>query len=108
MTHAPGPEDVPQSAAAKLFDIRLLIGGLFTLYGVMLTISGFFTSDADLAKAAGININLWLGLGMLVLGLLFLLWRALSPIKVDPNPTDAPAAMDGRADGGREGRRDQH
>ena len=78
------------SAAAKLFDIRLMIGGLFTLYGVALTIYGFFTSQAELDKAAGININLWLGLGMLVLGLLFLLWRRLDPVvHVEPNPTDA-------------------
>ena len=33
-----------KSAASKLFDIRVLIGGLFTLYGVILGISGFFTS----------------------------------------------------------------
>src|SRR5947208_1479706 len=108
MSNAPGPDDVPQSAAAKLFDIRLLIGGLFTLYGVMLTISGFFTSVADLAKASGINIIRWLGLGMLVLGLLFLLWRALSPIKVDPNPTDAPTAVDAKDTGRREVGRDKH
>ena len=81
-------EDVPQSAAAKLFDIRLLIGGLFTLYGVMLTIAGFFTSDSARQKASGININLWLGLGMLVLGLLFLLWHRLRPLRIEPHPID--------------------
>jgi hypothetical protein len=80
--------DVPQSAAAKLFDIRLLIGGLFTLYGLMLTVAGFFTSDADRQKASGININLWLGLGMLVLGLLFLLWHRLRPLRIEPRPQD--------------------
>lgn len=79
--------DAPKSAAAKLFDIRLLIGGLFTLYGVMLTVAGFFTSDADRQKASGININLWLGLGMLVLGLLFLLWRMVNPLRIEPDPT---------------------
>jgi prolipoprotein diacylglyceryltransferase len=79
----------PKSAAAKLFDIRLLIGGLFTLYGIMLTVAGFFTSDSAKQKASDLNINLWLGIGMLVLGLLFLLWRRLSPLKVEPNPTDA-------------------
>jgi xanthine/uracil/vitamin C permease (AzgA family) len=82
---------VTTSAAAKLFDIRLLIGALFTFYGVALGIYGFFTSQAELDKAAGININLWLGIGMLVLGLLFLLWRRLDPVvHVEPNPTDAP------------------
>ena len=82
---------VTASAAAKLFDIRLMIGALFTFYGVALTLYGFFTSQAEIDKAAGININLWLGLGMLVLGLLFLLWRRLDPVvHVEPNPTDAP------------------
>ena len=90
--------DAPQSAAAKLFDIRLLIGGLFTLYGLMLSIAGIFTSDSARQKASGININLWLGLGMLALGLLFLLWWKLNPLKVEPdanfeageNGTDVP------------------
>ena len=82
-------EAAPKSAASRLFDIRVLIGGLFTLYGVLLTIYGFFTSPAELAKAADININLWLGLGMLVLGLLFLLWVRLAPLQhaAEPNPT---------------------
>lgn len=77
--------DLPKSAMYKLFDIRLLIGGLFVVYGVMLTVAGFFTSDAARQKASGININLWLGLGMLALGLLFLLWRALRPLRVEPH-----------------------
>src|SRR4051794_39029056 len=84
-SHATSESDAPKSAAAKLFDIRLLIGGLFVLYGLMLGIAGAFTSDKARAKAAGININLWLGIGMLVLGLLFLLWRMLNPLKVEPD-----------------------
>jgi predicted membrane channel-forming protein YqfA (hemolysin III family) len=83
-------EGAPRSAAARLFDIRLLIGGLFTLYGLMLGIAGLFTSSADRHKASGININLWLGIGMLVLGLLFLLWRQLNPLRIEPEPTDQP------------------
>jgi ABC-type transport system involved in multi-copper enzyme maturation permease subunit len=83
-------EETPQSAAAKLFDIRVLIGGLFTLYGLMLGIAGLFTSSAARQKASGININLWLGIGMLVVGLLFLLWWRLNPLRVEPNPTDQP------------------
>ena len=81
--------DVGESAASKLFDLRILIGGLFTLYGVLLTIYSFFTTEAEIQKAAGININLWLGLGMLVLGLLFLLWVRLAPLQhaAEPNPT---------------------
>ncbi len=80
------------SAASRLFDIRLLIGALFSLYGVMLTVSGFFTTDAERAKASNININLWLGIGMLVLGLLFLLWMRLNPLKRPAAEDEGPAA----------------
>ena len=84
------PKDAPASAASKLFDLRVLIGALFTFYGVALSIYGlFFTSAAEIEKAADININLWLGLGMLALGLLFLLWARLAPVVHDPVPAGA-------------------
>ncbi|MEU3375122.1 hypothetical protein ACFYM2_29005 [Streptomyces sp. NPDC006711] len=67
------------ASAARLFDIRRIIGGLFTLYGVIVTVAGVMASDADLRKAQGININLWTGLGMLALGLFFLTWLKLRP-----------------------------
>jgi hypothetical protein len=85
----PASADTPQSAASKLFDIRLLIGGLFALYGVMLTVAGLFTSNSDLRKASGININLILGIGMLLLGGFFLLWYRLSPKRVEPTTDQA-------------------
>jgi prolipoprotein diacylglyceryltransferase len=80
-----------KSAAARLFDIRILIGALFTLYGVMLIVAGFFTSDAQIKKASDININLWLGISMLALGLLFLLWWKVNPLKL-PNPDETDDA----------------
>ncbi|MEW2526095.1 hypothetical protein [Streptomyces sp. NPDC047071] len=67
------------ATAARLFDIRRIIGGLFVVYGVIVTIAGITASDADLDKAEGININLWTGLGMLALGLFFLVWLWLRP-----------------------------
>ncbi|RVU18634.1 hypothetical protein EOT10_31955 [Streptomyces antnestii] len=67
------------ATAARLFDIRRIIGGLFVLYGVIVTIAGITASDADLKKAENININLWTGLGMLALGLFFLVWLKLRP-----------------------------
>jgi len=76
----------PQSAAAKLFDLRVLIGGLFTLYGVVLIVAGIFASPAEIQKAAGININLWMGIGMLIVGLLFLLWWRLKPLHIPVDP----------------------
>lgn len=89
------PPSAPQSAAAKLFDLRVLIGGLFTFYGVVLIIAGLFTSEAQIQKAAGININLWMGIGMLIVGLLFLLWWRLRPLAppVDPARDDDAASF---------------
>ncbi|MFE5137643.1 hypothetical protein ACFRDV_08175 [Streptomyces fagopyri] len=68
------------ATAARLFDIRRIIGGLFVVYGVIVTVAGLTASDADRAKTQGININLWTGLGMLALGLFFLVWLWLRPL----------------------------
>ena len=53
--------------AARLFDIRRLIGGLFLIYGVILTVLGLGESDASIAKSADINVNLYAGVGMLIM-----------------------------------------
>jgi hypothetical protein len=82
--------DAPQSAAAKLFDLRVLIGGLFLLYGAMLTVAGSFTSSKDLAKASQININLWMGIGMLIVGGFFAAWWRLRPLLRDQPQPDQP------------------
>lgn len=84
--------DAPQSAAAKLFDLRILIGGLFVVYGIMLTIAGFFTSAKNLAKASNININLLLGIGMLIVGIVFIAWWRLRPLKRPEAAQDAHEA----------------
>jgi prolipoprotein diacylglyceryltransferase len=72
----------PEDASSRLFDLRMLIGGLFILYGIVLFIAGFFTTDQARTKAGGVNINLWLGIAMFVLGALFLLWARLRPLRL--------------------------
>jgi hypothetical protein len=71
------------SRAASLFDLRWVIGGLLTLYGVTLTIMGLVASSATKTKAVGININLWAGLAILGGGLVFLAWGALRPLRME-------------------------
>ena len=68
---------------ANLFDLRMVIGGLLALYGVILTVMGVFASDAAKAKAADININLWAGLVILAGGAIFLAWARLRPLRVE-------------------------
>ena len=66
--------------AANLFDLRRIIGGLFTVWGVLLIILGAGESQAAIDKAAGININLFAGIGMLIFGLAMLLWAFTRPL----------------------------
>ncbi|WP_033288468.1 hypothetical protein [Amycolatopsis jejuensis] len=78
----------PRKAGA--FDIRLIIALLLGVYGVILTVMGAgFTSDADRDKAAGVNINLWSGIGLLVVTALFVLWAVLRPLVVPPSTETA-------------------
>ena len=72
--------------AANLFDVRRFIGGLFVIYGLILFVLGIGASDADVEKAAGVNVNLWAGLGMVALAVVFAVWAFLRPLAV---PTDA-------------------
>src|SRR3954465_536862 len=69
-----------EAQAANLFDLRRIIGGLFLLYGVVLTIVGLGDSDAEIAQAAGVHINLTAGPGMLALGGAFIAWALLRPL----------------------------
>jgi NADH:ubiquinone oxidoreductase subunit 5 (subunit L)/multisubunit Na+/H+ antiporter MnhA subunit len=66
--------------AANLFDLRRLIGGLFLIYGVILVVLGIGASDAEIEKAAGWNLNLAVGIAMLVVAALFLLWAFTRPL----------------------------
>jgi hypothetical protein len=66
--------------AANLFDLRRVIGALFVAYGLLLAILGLFDSDADIDRAAGVNINLYGGLAMLAFGLLMLVWAFTRPL----------------------------
>jgi hypothetical protein len=67
---------------AGLFDIRFIIGSLIGIYGIVLTLMGFFGTSTDKTKADGVNINLWAGLAMIVVAVFFLAWARLRPIVV--------------------------
>jgi hypothetical protein len=84
---APDIDAATAAKAANRFDIRRIIGGLFLVYGAILVVVGFAGSDAVKHKAAGVNVNLWTGLGMLVFGVLMVLW-ALSRPTVPDAPDD--------------------
>lgn len=60
-------------------DIKIPIGLMFSILGVLLTIFGLFTSGNTemYEQSLGHNINLWSGLFMLAFGLFMLLTSRL-------------------------------
>ncbi|MFF2556389.1 hypothetical protein ACFVUS_35645 [Nocardia sp. NPDC058058] len=64
-----------------LFDIRTIVGGLLACYGVILIVVALaYNTDFQRAKTGGIDINLWAGIGMTVVGLIFFAWVRLRPV----------------------------
>jgi drug/metabolite transporter (DMT)-like permease len=66
--------------AANLLDVRKIIGALLGVYGLLLLIAGILGSDADKDKAAGVNINLWVGIALLLACALFWVWALTRPL----------------------------
>jgi hypothetical protein len=77
-------DELRAARIANRFDIRRIIGGLFVLYAVILIVTGIVGSDEVKNKAAGINVNLWTGLGMLVFGALMIVWALSRPVAPEP------------------------
>jgi hypothetical protein len=89
MADEPEIDAATAAKAANRFDIRRIIGGLFLLYGLILTVVGIVGSDAVKNKAAGINVNLWTGLAMLAVGAMMIAWALMRPVVPD---REMPAA----------------
>jgi hypothetical protein len=73
---------------AGAFDMRNFIAALIGIYGIVLTIYGLIgSSDEQLLKSDGVNINLWAGLGMIAVAAGFAVWARLKPVVV---PDEVP------------------
>jgi hypothetical protein len=90
-------QQTPDTAArhtAGALDIRNIIGGLLSVYGVILVLMGIF-GDEEADKTGDVNANLWAGLAMLLVGVGFLVWVRVRPIVVPKNvessDSDRPA-----------------
>ena len=86
--------NVPGTEKRKvgLFDIRIIIGSLIGLYGVILVITGLFSSQAQAEKAAGLNINIIAGIVMIVFAAAMAAWARIRPIVVSPDRGEAGEA----------------
>lgn len=54
------------------FDLKVPIGLLFSIYGILLTLDGVVGGDASIGRWRGLNVNLVWGLLMLVFGIMVL------------------------------------
>ena len=73
--------ETPRRAGA--FDIRTFIALLIGVYGVVLVVAGLVvSSETELDKADGLNINLLAGVGMVVVAAAFVTWARMRPVVV--------------------------
>jgi hypothetical protein len=70
-------------------DIRMPIGLMFSVFGVMLTLFGLFSDRAIYEKSLGININFIWGLLLLAFGIVMLLLGRFGS-KPAPSPDAQP------------------
>jgi hypothetical protein len=54
-------------------DIRLPIGLMFTLFGLLLVVYGFISDKSIYRRSLGLNVNLGWGVVMLIFGVVMLL-----------------------------------
>ncbi|AKK03697.1 hypothetical protein [Corynebacterium epidermidicanis] len=101
MSHSSKPADTPLRHVAEslqespkastphiagAFDIRNVIGALIGIYGIVLIVCsfvldpGYNPENGELKSAAD---NLWAGIGMLIVGIGFMVWARLRPIIVN-------------------------
>ena len=73
------PEEAKNWRLAKLFDLRSFIGALLLIFGVLVIIPGIVADQATINKSAGLNLSLWIGGLMLVMGAFFVTWILLKP-----------------------------
>ena len=79
---------------AGIFDIRVIIGALLGLFGLILLLTSLFSDpQAQVARANDVDLNLWTGLSLLAAAAIFILWARLRPIVVDESAAsgDRPA-----------------
>ena len=84
--------------SAGAFDIRNVIAALFGFYGIVLIVMGIFAdSPADRARTGDVNANLWAGIAMAVVAVVFVVWTRLRPVIIerDPETHGRPAARGG-------------
>ena len=73
-------------------DIRLPIGLMFTLFGLLLVVYGFVSDKAIYERSLGINVNLGWGVVLLIFGVVMLVLGQRGTATAAP----ADASLEGR------------
>jgi hypothetical protein len=74
---------------AGAFDIRTFIASLIGIYGIVLVLMAIFaTSTRDMRRDGNINVNLWAGIGMIIVAAVLVTWARLRPLVVAPEGAD--------------------
>ena len=77
------------------FDIRNVIGALLGIYGIVLLITGL-VSDESPRMTGQLHADLWAGVALVVVALLFLGWARLRPIVVKQPVGETPTPSPGQ------------
>lgn len=84
------PSEAKSAHRAGAFDIRTFIAVLIGIYGIVLIIMGFTSDSAsDLKRSGNLNVNLWAGIGMVVVAAVFQAWAMWRPVVVSDH-ADGP------------------
>ena len=79
-----------QKHTAGAFDVRTFIAALIGLFGVILVLAGLFGPDRTADSVTdGSVVNLWVGVGLLLVAGLLQGWAVLRPTVVDEPPASA-------------------
>jgi drug/metabolite transporter (DMT)-like permease len=74
----------PTRHSAGAFDILNVIAALFGFYGIVLIVMGIVAdTPADRVRTGDVNANLWAGIGMAVVAVIFVAWTRLRPMIVE-------------------------
>lgn len=55
-----------------IVDLRIPVGGLFALLGLIMIVFGLISDPAIYQRSLGINVNVWWGIVLAVFGTIFL------------------------------------
>jgi formate hydrogenlyase subunit 3/multisubunit Na+/H+ antiporter MnhD subunit len=61
---------------------------------VILLLAGIFGSSADKNKAAGVNINLWVGIALILAAALFWTWALTRPLTEELREAERPRPVE--------------